>query len=97
MPAATETQDGKTLLQMLEALIEADLVKTIMEMPQLTLAERRIALGRALKRGIVQELAKQLVKEEASLAAIEGKHISDALAEALIATSSTPSFGRHLA
>jgi hypothetical protein len=95
--AATQTDDGANLLDMLEALIEADLVKTIMEMPHLTLAERRIALGRALKKGIVKELAQQLVQEEASMAAIEGKDISDALAEALIASSSTPMFGRHLA
>jgi len=82
---------------MLETLIEADLVKTIMEMPHLTMAERRIALGRALKRGVVQELAKQLVAEETSMAAIEGKDISDALAEALIATAGVPMYGRHLA
>ncbi|MCC6811586.1 MAG: hypothetical protein IT381_29415 [Deltaproteobacteria bacterium] len=86
-------KDGLALIAMLEALIEADLVKTIMNMPHLTLAERRIALGRALKKGIVQELAKQLVNEEASIAAIEGKNISDALAEALIASHAVPSFG----
>ncbi len=85
--------EGLSLIQMLEVLIEADLVKTIMNMPHLTLAERRIALGRALRKGIVQELAKQLVTEETSIAAIEGKGISDALAEALIATHSVPSFG----
>jgi hypothetical protein len=94
---AMEMQDGTTLLKMLEALIEADLVKTIMEMPQLTMAERRIALGRALKKGIVQELAKQLVREEASLVAVEGKDLSDALAEALITTAEIPQYGRHLA
>jgi hypothetical protein len=86
-------KDGLALIQTLEALIEADLVKTIMNMPHLTLAERRIALGRALRKGVVQELAKQLVKEEASLAAIEGKNISDALAEALIAAHAVPSYG----
>lgn len=86
-------KDGLALIQMLEALIEADLVKTIMAIPHLTLAERRIALGRALRKGIVQELAKQLVKEEASIAAIEGKDISDALAEALIASHAIPAVG----
>lgn len=95
--SAIQTDDGANLLDMLEALIEADLVKTIMEMPHLTMAERRIALGRALKKGIVKQLAQQLVQEEASMAAIEGKDISDALAEALIASSSMPMYGRHLA
>lgn len=77
--------DGRALIQTLEALIEADLVKTIMDMPHLTMAERRIALGRALRKGIVQELARQMVHEEATEQAVEGKDISEALAEALLA------------
>ena len=82
----TTELDQPVLIQMLETVIEADMVQTIMSIPHLTLAERRIALGRALRKGVVQQLAKELVREEVNVQALEGKDISDALAEALLSS-----------
>ena len=53
-------------------------------------AERRIALGRALRKGIVQQLAKEMVREEVNIAAIENRELSDELAEALLAACELP-------
>ena len=85
-PVPSPPSAGKPLVQLLETLIRADVVEAIMNVPHLTLAERKIAIGRALRRGVVEDLMAEIVTEEISLAAAEGGDISDDLAEALLAT-----------
>ncbi len=72
------------LIQLLETVIQADVIETIMNMPHLTGAERQVAIGRALKRGVVDDLMAELVTEEISLAAAEGEEIPEALTDALL-------------
>ena len=77
------------LVDLLAEIIRADMVKTIEAMPHLTQAERNIAIGRALRRGLVDDLVCEIVTEEVQLAAASGDDPSDELLEAFVATAKT--------
>jgi len=74
------------LVEMLETLIQADLIRAIENMPHLSRAERQIAVGRALRRGVVDDLVEEMITEEIKLAELQGGEVSDDLAEAVLAT-----------
>jgi hypothetical protein len=74
------------LVELLVTLIQADLIKTLENMPHLNLAERRIALGRALRRGVVDDLVRDMITEEVRLAEFDRAELTEELADALLAT-----------
>lgn len=82
-------QDAKTyqLVELLQEIIRADVVKTIEAMPHLTQAERNIAIGRALRKGIVDDLVSEMVTEEVQLAVAGGHDPSEELLDAFVATA----------
>ena len=81
-------QDKKSqLIDLLQEIIRADMVKTIEAMPHLTQAERDIAIGRALRRGVVDDLVSEIITEEVQLAAAQGDDPSDELLEAFASTA----------
>lgn len=75
------------LVDLLSEIVRADVVKTIEGMPHLTQAERDIAIGRALRRGLVDELVSELVTEEIQLAVAAGGDPSDELLDAFASTA----------
>ena len=86
-----ELNRSPVLVQLLAALIQADLVKAIENMPHLSTIERRIAVGRALRKGVVDELVRDLITEEIKLAELDREELSEDLVDAFLATT-TPVF-----
>ena len=82
----SENTKKPVLVELLGTLIQADLLKTIENMPHLSRAERQIAVGRALRRGVVDDLVRDLITEEIRLVECDGSELSDELAEAMLAT-----------
>ena len=82
----SETNRKPALVELLATLIQADLLSTIESMPHLSKAERRIAVGRALRRGVVDDLVREMITEEVKLVEFDRSALTQELADALLAT-----------
>ncbi len=77
------------LVELLAQIIQADVARTIDGMPHLSAAERKIALGRAIRKGLVDDLVRDLITEEIHLAQAGEAELTDELADAFLHTAST--------